>query len=202
MALGIKRIVRAFLVSGTAAAGLSLTMAGTAQADVIPLPGVYYELFLPYNAAYSECLDVPSASTTPGTQVQIYHCHGYASNGANQLWQFFKVPGTEGWYGANWLYWIVNKNSGMCLGLDQGESAVRQRICAPGNIAQLWGISQSNIDLNGEGLIQLFNGEWPANCMGVMNGVRSNSTPVWTTDRCDYSSTPEQTNEDQSWGLG
>ena len=38
----------------------------------------------------------PSGSTSSGTQVQLYHCHGYASNGAPQRWRFFPAVDSKG----------------------------------------------------------------------------------------------------------
>jgi len=199
----VKRLKIAGLLSAlTLAAGLGLSgAASSAQAAApTPIPGVYYEVFVPYlaNAAYQLCVDVPSSSMSSDVKVQIYHCH----SGANQLWQFFKMPGTEGWYGTSGLYWVVNKNSGMCLGLSNSEFYVKQELCSPGDDSQLWGFSDSNIDFNGDGLFQLFNGEWSANCLGTNNFSGGNSTLVVITTNCDASSTPDVINESQTWKLG
>ena len=199
----MKRFKMAGLLSALAlAAGLGLNGAANVAQAVAPTPspGVYYELFVPYlaNVSYQVCLDVPSSSTSPNVRLQVYHCH----SGTNQLWQFFKMPGTDGWYGTTGLYWIVDKNSGMCLGLSNGEFYVKQELCNPNDTSQLWGISQSNIDFQGDGLFQLFNGEWPNNCLGTSSSSGGNSTPVWITNTCDSSSTPEGINESQTWKLG
>ena len=31
------------------------------------------------------CVGVPGGTTAPGAPLQLYHCHGYASDGAPQL---------------------------------------------------------------------------------------------------------------------
>ncbi|HET7012698.1 MAG TPA: RICIN domain-containing protein [Streptosporangiaceae bacterium] len=200
----VKRFKLAGLLSALAlAVGLGLNgAAGVAQADApTPVPGVYYEVFAPYNAqsSYQECAEVPSASMTPDSRLQIYHCH----SGVGQLWQFFKMPGTDGWDGSSGgLYWLVNKNSGMCMGLSNSEFYVKQELCNPGDDSQLWGITPSSIDFNNDGLFQLFNGDFPANCLETANVLGGNSTPVEISDRCDVSSTPDRINESQTWKLG
>jgi hypothetical protein len=73
--------------------GLVVTTPGAAHADVVPPSGGWSELFLPYEPqpGYSLCLDVPSGSGDPGRLLQVYHCHGYASNGNPQRWVFVHI---------------------------------------------------------------------------------------------------------------
>ena len=106
----MKKRIAAGLMSGIAlVAAFSMSMAGAAQALVGPEPGVYYEIFPPYaNPTAHKCLDVPSGTRTEGVALQVFHCHGYASDGGPQLWQFVDLGGGN--------YWIVNKASGRCLG--------------------------------------------------------------------------------------
>lgn len=68
------------------------------------------------------CLDVPGGSTSIGTDVNQYPCHG----GTNQSFRF-EVPIAGGWY-------IRNDKSGLCLGLESVEALgdVEQKSCVGG----------------------------------------------------------------------
>jgi Ricin-type beta-trefoil lectin domain len=102
---------------------LALVMAGSgaAQAAVTPpsSPG-WAEFFLPLLAG-SNCLDVPGGSNTPGAPLQIFHCHGYASDGAPQRWQSQLLPGGG--------YEIFNQVTDLCItptGASSGSRIVQQ----------------------------------------------------------------------------
>jgi len=103
------------------AAGLTLAGTGTARADVIPPVGQWAEIFSPYLHAqgFSLCADDPSGSTSSGTPLQLYHCHGYASNGAPQRWVFIQPEDNNGnpIYDSNGasVYEIYNIAGGLCL---------------------------------------------------------------------------------------
>jgi hypothetical protein len=111
-----------------AAAGLAISAAmigsaGTARADVVPPPaGVWAEIFNPYLHAQNItlCADDPAGSTANGTWMQLWRCHGYASNGAPQRWEFspYSVNGftQRDPITGNQLYHIYNQAAGKCLG--------------------------------------------------------------------------------------
>jgi hypothetical protein len=78
--------IAGILAAAAFAGGLTMGMTGTARADVTPGDG-WAEIFSPYTSSLA-CLDDPGGSTTFGTPIQLFHCHGYASNGAPQRWNF------------------------------------------------------------------------------------------------------------------
>jgi Ricin-type beta-trefoil lectin domain len=120
MAMRLRRLA-GLLAAAALAAGMSVgtgvaAQAATAQpaaaAAVSPSPGstgAWYEIYAPLidHSGYYRCLDVPEASTAQYQAIQTYHCHGYASNGANQRWRF--------WPNADGSYQIQNVNSQLCL---------------------------------------------------------------------------------------
>lgn len=103
-------VVASVLTIGVAFAVGSPASASVTQ--VVPVPGSYSEI-VSFSYVSPKCLDVPFASRTDGQALQTYQCHGYASNGANQLWQFVFTNVDED-TGFN-VYHVVNKNSGLCL---------------------------------------------------------------------------------------
>jgi len=107
-----------------AAIGLAagLTMAGTeaARADVVPPVGQWVEIFNPYLYAQGNtlCFDDPNGSTSSGTQLQLWRCHGYASNGAPQRWVFIQPEDNNGnliYWGGLPVYQIYNLAAGKCF---------------------------------------------------------------------------------------
>jgi hypothetical protein len=77
----------------------------------------------------NRCIDVPSASTSPGVQVQQFDCHG----GDNQLWSFTVQP-------SDGRLQIKNKNSGLCLKVGGPSVAVNGAVVQDtcGGTAGLW----------------------------------------------------------------
>jgi hypothetical protein len=101
------------------AAGMTLAGAGVARADVIP-PSGWSEIYSPdlHGQGLTLCLDDPAGSTASGTPVQLYHCHGYASNGASQRWVFIQPEDSKGnpiYYEGQPVYEIYNVAAGWCL---------------------------------------------------------------------------------------
>ena len=78
------------------AAGLALAGTGTARADVLPPAGTWAEIFNPNIHAHgiTLCADDPNGSTAQFQALQLWRCHGYASNGIPQRWTFFYVGRT------------------------------------------------------------------------------------------------------------
>jgi hypothetical protein len=91
------------------AVGLVMVPAGAAQADPIPTdPTVWKEMYLPYVIAPSPvCADVINGSTSEGAGLQVFHCHGYASNGGAQRFRFVNLGDNR--------YWVVNAQSARCV---------------------------------------------------------------------------------------
>jgi hypothetical protein len=83
-----------------------------AHADnTIPPSTQWAEIFPPFfNLNAPKCLDNVNGSNSVDNPQQVFHCHGYASNGAPQRWQLFN-RGT----GDNPYYEIRNVGSNQCL---------------------------------------------------------------------------------------
>lgn len=99
------------------AAGLGTAGTGTARADVVPPAGTWAEIFNPnlHGNGITLCADDPNGSTAQFQALQLWSCHGYASNGIPQRWTFLYV-GTDS---VGPAYRIANiGGSGYCLGLD------------------------------------------------------------------------------------
>jgi hypothetical protein len=175
------------LVVAMLAVGFSAAMGSAAQAVVAPDPGTYYELFLP-GVSSSECLDVPSGSTGV-VAIQMFHCHGYASNGAPQLWNVFYV-GNDG--AGRPMYEIFNKAGKGCIQPRSTAfgSRIFQGICN-GDPQQEWALV-SPFDPNRFMLVN----EWTGQCL-TTNGSTANNTAV-IQRTCDF----DFYNSLQHWQLG
>jgi Ricin-type beta-trefoil lectin domain len=102
------------------AAGMTLAGTGTARADIIPPVAQWAEIYSPYlnGQGFSVCLDDPSGSTASGTVLQLFHCHGYASNGAPQRWVFIQPEDSNGnliYDDGHPIYEIYSSAGGLCL---------------------------------------------------------------------------------------
>jgi hypothetical protein len=100
------------------AAGLALAGTGTARADVLPPAGTWAEIFNPNIHAHgiTLCADDPNGSTAQFQALQLWRCHGYASNGIPQRWTFLYVGNNI----VGSAYRIANiGGSGYYLGLDR-----------------------------------------------------------------------------------
>ena len=104
------------------AAGLTMAGTGTARADVIPpSPGDWAEIFDPYinTHGFSLCVDNPGGSSDI-QKIQLYHCHGYASNGGPQRWFFTPVSQYNKQTGTIFtVYQIRNQSSNKCIGFPE-----------------------------------------------------------------------------------
>jgi hypothetical protein len=110
-----------------------LTMAGTGTARAVPVPAATWnEIFAPEinSNGISLCAD-NFGSNAQLQNLQLWRCHGYASNGNPQRWQFFFVglsaTGTP-------YYFVINVGSGLCMGLDPGR--VNAHTIAGSNLVQ------------------------------------------------------------------
>jgi hypothetical protein len=102
------RVLVALLLAGTA---VGVTSPAAHADNTVPPPTVWVEIFAPYfNVNAAKCLDNPSGSTSVGTQMQVYHCHGYDSHGDPQRWQLFNRGTADNPY-----YEVRNVASNLCL---------------------------------------------------------------------------------------
>lgn len=85
------------LAAAVLAGGLTMAMTGAAGAEVVPPLDTWTEIYTPYTNAHPVCLDDPNGTSALGTPLQVFHCHGYGSDGAPQRWDFagfaFARPG-------------------------------------------------------------------------------------------------------------
>lgn len=107
------RRMAAIFFAGMFATGLSLGLPQAAQAAIIP-DSQWNEIFMPDNVSQSNtmCVDDPAGSTQIGQYLELWHCHGYASNGSPQRWQFIPVATDPNGLTA---YAIRNTGSHLCL---------------------------------------------------------------------------------------
>jgi len=115
---------RTRLASVLAAIGLAASMAGTgtARADVIPPSGNWVEIFNPHlhDQRITLCVDDPGGSTSSGTALQLFRCHGSDSAGAPQRWVFTQSEDIDGnlvYDHGNPVYYLYNLGGGWCLNL-------------------------------------------------------------------------------------
>jgi hypothetical protein len=113
----------AVLAAAGLATFLSVGVTASARADVVPQPP-WSEIFPPLTDNLA-CLDDPSGSATSGTTLQLFHCHGYASNGGPQRWLFNAggAPNVQNIYHVN--------SHNLCLGPDP------HHVLTPGERAEL-----------------------------------------------------------------
>ena len=83
---------------------------------MVPPANTWAEIFAPeINASgITLCAD-NSGSTAQFQSLQLWRCHGYASNGTPQRWQFSYLGQYLG--GSIPEYRIANVGSGLCIGL-------------------------------------------------------------------------------------
>jgi hypothetical protein len=122
------------------AASIIVGTGGAAQAEITPPSGGgWAELFNPLlplvDGKYHVCLDVPGGTTQDRYPLQMYHCHGYASNGAPQRWEFH----------VNWngTYNIINQSNLLCVtvlgsGFTSDHGIIEQRSCGDASGGQDW----------------------------------------------------------------
>lgn len=170
--------VARLLLAGALAAGLSMAWPTAAQAVTID-PYAYQEIYPPFISPTSpKCLDVPGGTTTQGTALQIFHCHGYASNGAPQLFEFIPkaVDGAT-------VYKMVNLASGLCLApgtADGGDpptvgTLVKQYSCTSNNVFE-WYVDPDPRNPNYD--FKLRSWYFPNLCISAANNYGDDHTPV------------------------
>ena len=145
--------ITGLLATVTLAGGLTLGATGTARADVVPPTTTWAEIYDPYTSAPA-CLDDPGGSTAVNTPLELWHCHGYDSQGAPQRWYFGHAspiinPGDGYQVG-------VGSNPMRCLGHDSGNSqlAGNRVMLNQCYIGPLWDILSRNA-YSGDPVFQL-----------------------------------------------
>lgn len=169
LALGLGTGVAA---AGTARVPASVTPAAGIVQTAVQIPtGSWVELWMPYiTPTMHKCLDIPPSGVL---YAQIYHCHGYASNGANQLWEFLDL--------GNGTYWIVNKYWGDCLNTNSPSSGLRNvhiGNCTADPTAE-WHVIPSAYDPDGFLLANAAWGECAGSDTPIPSGDNSKMVRLW-----------------------
>jgi hypothetical protein len=167
---------------------IGVLVAGLLAAAAVPARGsaavAYYEISPPayFNGSFNQCLDVPGGSINPAVRLQLFHCHGFDSNGAMQLWQFIHV-GTDS-------YRIVNKKSGLCLtaGGEGNGSAVFQDYCGQTITGDVWQVDAEPIS----GHVRLMN-RVVGLCLAAANYPGGGHTAVVVRSCAALQESPQQT---------
>jgi hypothetical protein len=187
----LPRLAR-LLSIGATALSLIIALPGVALAATTPPGGSdWAELFNPLAGQAADgfpvCLDVPGASTSTGVQLQMYHCHGYDSNGGPQRWTFVHI--------SDGSYEIFNQASKLCItplpGFDpRFGAAIVQEPCGfyPG---QEW--RQVDVLLHPD-FFQLQNDTYTDKCLWASGGAHRNNGLVEIT-ACDNQAL-------EVWGFG
>lgn len=200
----MKRPIR-LLATALAAAGLTTSATGTAFADVTPPSGTWAEIYNPYLHAQGNtlCLDDPNGSTSFGQKMQLWRCHGYASNGTMERWDF--IPFVNGDYipirdpyTGDILYQIYNLAANECLNL-AGPAPGQQMALTACDTAEVWDLRSDNaVSQNGLDFQIAVGGEpvgSDSTCVSASNFTDSNGTRL-VTEQCS------QYDTSQIWNLG
>jgi hypothetical protein len=177
------------------AAGMTLAGTGVARADVTP-PSGWSEIYSPYLNAqgFPLCIDDTNGSTSSGNPLQLYHCHGYDSNGTPQRWVFIQPEDNQGnpVYDDNGspVYEIYNVAANLCLtvqNLGAGAPVTLGTCNRHTATGQIWW------ELHGEGSptgpsFDIF--PWPVNssygnCVAASNLSSNNNTRL-VLEPCDH----------------
>lgn len=162
------------------AVGIGAVPTTAAFADPIPTDfSVWKEIYPPFISPTSlKCLDVPDGSTSVGTELQLWHCHGYdRTHSAMQRFQFLNLGPIRS--GGPEHYWIVNTNSGLCIAASMFALVVEQTTCSSDARTE-WFFTASLYDINviGSPGYYLVNQQSPGYCMAARDNHSGDGTPV------------------------
>jgi hypothetical protein len=209
MKRGNKRLAGVLAAASLAITAAMIGSAATARADVIPPPApTWSEIFNPFlnGQNITLCADDPSGSTAQGQWMQLWRCHGYASNGAPQRWYFLVSYVQDG--SGNWVprtdeghlvYEILNLASGNCLDREDGTlgNPVTLRTCDNNNSELWWELDPTPLSSTAFEL-----STWPRDvpqytpeCVSASNFTDRNGTGL-VKELCDFYDTS------QLWSLG
>jgi hypothetical protein len=113
--------------------GVPRTVPMPYEAPVAPPPLVTGLNVVGSQGALGSALDIPAASTVPGTKVEIYPTHG----GVAQQWQIVEPVAGSG------VYTVINPYSGLAMAVAGGATAPGSRVSiepVDGSAAQQWRI--------------------------------------------------------------
>ena len=179
-------IAGALLSAGALAVSLSTVMAGSAQASVTPDPA-WNEIWAPYLTARSNtvCVDDPGGSLAIGVHLQLFHCHGYGSDGAPQRWYFHDLGSTSAPQYSH-IYWIEDTHSGLCLSAMTPGGAVTEENTCGNHSSAIWMLRSENLWSTDPNFLLVlwsstFGGDGTTGyCLAAGNSTDSNHTPLVT----------------------
>lgn len=173
-------------------AGFVGGLAQVAHADnTVPPPDAWVEIYPPFfNPGAPKCLDNTGGSNSVNNAQQVFHCHGYASNGAPQRWQLFNRGDANNPY-----YEIRNVGSNLCL-YAFGASVLQE----PCNL-QFAGEWFINPTPNVGPYFALQNLGYPGQCLATLNSSGSDHTRVVIAP-CNYSNQNDPTWIREVWSFG
>jgi hypothetical protein len=190
---------RIALFAALLAGGLAIGIGQTAYADNNPQLGRWYELYPPYfNPGAPKCLDVPSGKSDTGLVLQVFHCHGYDSNGAPQRWAF-RRDGKD--LAGNDKFEIMNLASRECLNVANSSGATGtlavQDFCLQSDRGE-WVLHPTP---NVGPYFGLSNVKFPNQCLATSNSSGADHTRVEISD-CGYTNQNDPNWIRGVWSLG
>jgi hypothetical protein len=197
--------LRTRLTAGLAAFALAagLALAGTGPARAA---SGWDEIYNPYLHAQGNtlCVNDPGASTSSGTQLNLYRCYGYDPRGTRQRWVLIQPEDSNSdpvYDEGHPVYEIYNVAAGLCLSaanLGAGMPVTLGTCNRYITRAQIWWeLLPAGTSPDGP-TFQIF--PWPLeytydNCVSAGNLSDSNSTPL-VLEHCDPTSAA------RLWSLG
>jgi hypothetical protein len=159
------------------AAAFTVGAGAAAHADnTVPAPDTWVEIYPPYfNTSASKCLDNSNGYRSINNPIQVFSCHGYASNGNPQRWQLFNRGLAN-----DPVYEIRNVGSNLCLAAIS-SGAVVQQPCNE-HFGGLWWLNPTQ---NVGPHFALQNVGFYGQCMATANSSGSDRTRVVIAS-CNY----------------
>jgi hypothetical protein len=183
------------------AAGLALAGTGPARAGT-----GWDEIYNPYLHAQGNtlCVNDPGASTSSGTQLNLYRCYGYDPRGTRQRWVLIQPEDSNSdpvYDEGHPVYEIYNVAAGLCLSAANLGAGMPVTLGTCNRFitrSQIWWeLLPAGTSPDGP-TFQIF--PWPLeytydNCVSASNLSDSNSTPL-VLEHCD------PTDAARLWSLG
>ncbi len=162
--LALAGILGATALAPASASGV--TPGPTAVSGSGPVANFIGEYFEIRNSATNKCASVKDRSVTAGATVHEWTC----ANANNDLW----APQPLG----NGYYWLVNRNSGMCLDIRTNDSSLFGKSLQqfPCNI--IYSSEQWRFDSAGPPRFNLVSAANPGYCAALRGGSSANGTAI------------------------
>ena len=163
------------------AAGMTMAGTGTARADVIPPVAQWVEIFNPHlhDKGITLCADDPGGSTSSGTPLQLFRCHGSDSSGAPQRWVFTQPEDDNGnpvYIDGHPEYRIYNLAGGWCINAESPPgSPVFLGTCS-GNLGVWWEVRSAGNPAGPDFQLVALGGDPADVCVSASNSSDSNGT--------------------------